>query len=92
MKRQRAIQGEGDYEAAKRYNDAQKKFVESGGVEKAAREAEPKSEKEAEELARAEAKGRSRAKEEDPAVHRDGKQLKGQTQVRPVRPDRSSTK
>jgi hypothetical protein len=92
MKKQGAIQGEGDYEAAKHYNEAQKKFVESGGVEKAAQEAEPKSEKEADDLARAEAKGRSRAKEEDPAVHRDEKQLKGQTRDPRGRPDRSSSK
>jgi hypothetical protein len=34
------IQGEGDYEAAKRFDDAEQAFVKSGAVEKKAREAE----------------------------------------------------
>ena len=75
MKKQTEIQGEGNVEAAKHYNDAQRKFVESGKVETATGKAKPKSKQEADELARAEASGRSRAKEEDPAVHRDGKKV-----------------
>ena len=57
------MQGEGNYDAAKAFNDAEKKFVESGKVEQAARDAEPQSEAEAEALARAEEVGRSHAKE-----------------------------
>ncbi|MCF8506199.1 MAG: hypothetical protein K9G59_14910 [Caulobacter sp.] len=34
------IQGEGDYEAAKRFDDAQRAFVETGPVRQKAREAE----------------------------------------------------
>ena len=77
MKKHTEVQGEGNVEAAKHYNEAQRKFVESGGVEAAAGKAKPKSKQEADELARAEASGRSRAKEEDPAVHRDGKKVGG---------------
>ena len=75
MRKQTEIQGEGNVEAAKNYNEAQRKFVKSGGVEAAAGKAKPKSKQDADELARAEASGRSRAKEEDPAVHRDGKRV-----------------
>ncbi|HRD26760.1 MAG TPA: hypothetical protein PLO65_00510 [Caulobacter sp.] len=34
------IQGEGDYEAAKRFDDAERAFVETGPVKQKAREAE----------------------------------------------------
>lgn len=61
-------QGEGDREAARHYDNAQRDFVESGKVEQAARDAAPQSEQEAEEMRRAEEAGKSRAKEEDPAV------------------------
>lgn len=55
--------GEGSRTAAKQYNDATKKFVESGKVEGAAKDAERAIEgDEAEELKRAEEKGRSHAK------------------------------
>ncbi len=77
MKKQSEVQGEGNVEAAKHYNESQRKFVASGGVEAASGKAKPKSKQEADELARAEASGRSRAKEEDPAVHRDGKKVGG---------------
>ena len=62
------IQGEGNYKAAETYNKATKKFVESGKVEQAARNAEPRDQQEAEELKSAEAEGLSRAREEDPEV------------------------
>ena len=64
------VQGEGDYESAKRYDDAQKNFAKSGKVEKAARDAEPRSESEKREMEQAESAGRRRAKEEDPNVKR----------------------
>ena len=62
MSKQKEMQGEGNKEAAKKYNEAQQKFVKSGRVKDAAEKAKPNSKQEAEELERAEAKGRSRAK------------------------------
>lgn len=62
------VQGEGDYKSAKKFDDAEQAFVKSGGVEKAAGQAEPKSAGEAKELDRAEKIGRSHSKGEDPAV------------------------
>jgi hypothetical protein len=62
--------GEGNYKASRQYNDATKKFVESGRVEQAAQDAQPESEVEALEMANAVAEGRRRAKEEDPALKR----------------------
>ncbi|WP_442755826.1 hypothetical protein ACNHKD_03990 [Methylocystis sp. JAN1] len=56
-------EGEGNRTAAKHYNEAQRKFVESGKVEPAAKDAERALEtKEAEELKRAEEEGRKHAK------------------------------
>lgn len=56
-------QGEGDREAARHYDEKTRQFVESGKVDQAARDAE--SDPQAEE------KGKERAKEFDPEVHRD---------------------
>jgi len=61
-------QGEGNRDAARRYNEDQQRFVQSGKAEAAARDAAPASEKEAASLARAEREGRRHAKEEDPTV------------------------
>ena len=61
--------GEGNYAASRQYNEAAKKFAQSGKVERAAREAAPKTPAEADELRRAEDAGKSRAKEEDPELH-----------------------
>ncbi|MBL1255714.1 hypothetical protein [Methylocystis sp. Sn-Cys] len=56
-------EGEGNRTAARQYNEAQRKFVESGKVEQAAKDAEHALEtEEAEELKRAEEKGRAHAK------------------------------
>lgn len=56
-------EGEGNRTAAKQYNEAQRKFVESGKVEQAAKDAERAMEtEEAEALKRAEEEGRSHAK------------------------------
>ena len=60
------VQGEGDYEAARNYDDATREFVEAGEVQKAARDAEPKDQAEAAELKRAEQAGLSRSKGEVP--------------------------
>ncbi len=54
--------GEGNYEATRRYNRATKKFVESGRVERAARDAAPRSHEEATEMKRAEQAALLRAK------------------------------
>ena len=70
MSKPKQVQGEGNYEAAQQYNEAQRKFVNSGKVDAAARKARPKSEAEAQEMKRAEEVGRSHAKEEDPAIKR----------------------
>ncbi|HEY6133900.1 MAG TPA: hypothetical protein VIW70_07985 [Rubrivivax sp.] len=61
-------QGEGNTEAARRYNEDQKRFVKSGGVRQAAEDAAPRDAAEAEELQRAEEEGLARAKGEDPTV------------------------
>jgi hypothetical protein len=62
------VHGEGNYDASRKYNEATKKFVESGRVEQAARDAAPKNEGEAASMKRAEEAALLRAKEEDPAV------------------------
>ncbi|MFZ3178836.1 hypothetical protein [Methylocystis hirsuta] len=55
-------EGEGSRTAAKQYNEATRKFVESGKVDKAAKDAERAIEgDEAEELKRAEDEGRAHA-------------------------------
>jgi hypothetical protein len=61
-------QGEGDRESAGRYNEATREFVESGKVEEASERATGQDPQEAESSERA---GRERAKEVDPAIHRD---------------------
>lgn len=62
------VQGEGDYEAARRYDEAQKRFVESGKVEQAAEDAAPESAEQARDVERAEDSGKSRSKGEDPSI------------------------
>jgi hypothetical protein len=63
------VQGEGNYDAAREYNERTRRFVESGRVGEAAQEAEPRSPEEAEELKEAEEAGKRRAKDrpQDPA-------------------------
>jgi hypothetical protein len=62
------VQGEGDYESAKRYDDETRAFIEKGKVEPAARAAKPKDKAEAKEMERAEEQGRARSHGEDPAL------------------------
>jgi hypothetical protein len=64
------VHGEGNYAASRDYNERTKRFVESGQVEQAARDAAPDSEAEALQMAAAEAEGKRHAKEEDPALSR----------------------
>jgi hypothetical protein len=62
------IQGEGDYEAARRYNEKATEHARSADVEGEARDAEPADAREEDELEEAEEKGRARAKDEDPLL------------------------
>jgi hypothetical protein len=61
-------QGEGDREAARRFNEDEQKFVQSGRTQEAARRAAPKDPNEAQQMEQAEQAGRSHAKDEDPTV------------------------
>jgi septation ring formation regulator EzrA len=64
-------EGEGNRTAAREFNEAQRRFVESGKVDKAAREAEQAldtPEKRA--MERAEAVGKSHKRAEDPEITR----------------------
>jgi hypothetical protein len=70
MRAKSNVPGEGNYEASRRYNDDTKKFVRAGKVEQAARDAAPTSDADALQMAAAEAEGKRRAKEEDPALTR----------------------
>ncbi|HTJ06880.1 MAG TPA: hypothetical protein VL624_16165 [Caldimonas sp.] len=62
------VQGEGDYEAGRRYDKASREFAHSGKVEPAARDAAPEDAREAAELDDAEQKGKSHSKGEGPLV------------------------
>jgi hypothetical protein len=59
------IQGEGNYDATRRYDKAASDFAKSGKVDEAARAAQPRDAKEAEQLRSAEQTGRSHSKGED---------------------------
>ena len=62
------VQGEGDHEAARRYDQAAHDFAETGKVEEAARRARPATPEEADELRCAEREGKSHSKGEDPGT------------------------
>jgi hypothetical protein len=57
------VQGEGDYESARRYRKDVQKFVQTADVERAAREAAPRNAQEAAEMEAAEKAGRERARQ-----------------------------
>lgn len=57
MGQSKQIQGEGNYEAAKKFDQAQTDFAKSGRVEQAAGKARPKTPEEQRELERAEQEG-----------------------------------
>jgi hypothetical protein len=61
------IQGEGDYEASRRYRKGVSEFLAHADVEDIAHKAEPSSPLEARELALAAEKGQLRSKGDDPA-------------------------
>jgi hypothetical protein len=64
------VQGEGDYEATRRYRKRTEEYLENNDVEKTALRAAPTSSREAEDMKAAEAAGKRRAKGEDPAIRR----------------------
>jgi hypothetical protein len=66
------VQGEGNYDAARRYRRETEQFVESGRVDEAAQAAVPTSDDEAAELEQAERAGKERAAEEDPLLRKGG--------------------
>ena len=57
-----ALQGEGNYTAARRHRESVENFVDSGKVEEAARDAAPHDPTEQREMQQAEEAGRARAK------------------------------
>jgi hypothetical protein len=59
------LQGEGNYDAARRYRKALGRFIADDRVESAAANAVPASQAEADELARAEQAGRQHSRGED---------------------------
>jgi len=56
------VQGEGDYDAARRYRRDVEQFVAENDTEELARDAQPTSRAEADELAKAEAEGLARSR------------------------------
>ncbi|HEU4441674.1 MAG TPA: hypothetical protein VFR83_06615 [Burkholderiales bacterium] len=60
--RKDGVEGEGSYSGTKDYNERTKKFVQSGKVDQAAQDAEPKSEEEKQAMQKAERIGKQRAK------------------------------
>jgi hypothetical protein len=56
------VQGEGNYDAARRHRESVEDFVRDNDVERAAREAEPQGADEAQQLEDAESEGRSHAR------------------------------
>jgi hypothetical protein len=70
MAKQSKVQGEGDYEAARRYRKRTSDYLAGNDPTKDADEAAPRSRAEAESMQAAEAAGKKRAKGEDPAIRR----------------------
>ena len=61
------VQGEGDYEASRRYREELREFLKHSNVDDRAHAAKPDSAKQERELALAEEQGKSRSKGDDPA-------------------------
>lgn len=81
MRKKDSVHGEGNYQATRKYNRSLRNFVRSGRVARAARDAAPTSEADELQMAAAEAEGKRRAKEEDPALH--GRMPKGPVPTKP---------
>ena len=56
------VEGEGSYSGTQDYNQRTEKFIKSGKVDKAAKDAEPKSEEERHAMQKAERIGKQKAK------------------------------
>ncbi len=65
-----AVQGEGDYKSADRYNKSVRSFVGSGKVSEAAKKAAPETPEVEQQLEAAEKVGASHSKGDDPGVKR----------------------
>ena len=65
-----ALQGEGNYDAARRHRESVEDFVDSGKVEEAAQDAAPKNQAEQDQMNEAERAGKAHSKGEDPALAR----------------------
>ena len=61
-------QGEGDREAARRYDQQQQDFVKSGQVDDAAAAAAPRTPQEEQAMQQAEQAGRAKSRGEDPTI------------------------
>ena len=62
------VHGEGNYKASREFDEAERRFVQSGKLDEGIRNAPPKSKEEERELNSAEEEARRRAKEDDPAL------------------------
>ncbi|QJR15521.1 hypothetical protein [Usitatibacter palustris] len=62
--------GEGNYEATRKYNDGVMEHMRNHDIEQEARDAEPRSESEAQEMKDAEIEAGRRSKGEDPALRK----------------------
>ena len=62
MDKQGKVEGEGSYKGTEDYNKRTKKFIDSGKVDEAAHDAEPRSPEEAQEMEKAERAGKKPAK------------------------------
>ena len=58
--------GEGNYKATRDYNERTKEYMQSADIEKDARKAKPRDEREAREMQKAEEKGKQHAKTQGP--------------------------
>lgn len=65
-----SVQGEGNYDAARRHRESVEEFVDSGKVDQAAHDAAPKNKAEQDQMDEAERAGKSHSKGEDPALAR----------------------
>jgi hypothetical protein len=68
MGKKQSVHGEGNYEATRKYNEGLRRFIRSGRVGQAARDAAPTSDVDELQMAAAETEGKRRAKGEDPAL------------------------
>jgi len=81
------VHGEGNYAASRKYNEGVREHMQAHDVDKEARDAAPRSADEAREMEAAEAAGKRRAKEEDPALaRRSASEQRGTDQTQTPKP------